>query len=74
MVGCGILIFSYGYIGVLQCCFCVSALEDCVGFGSVATGTDQGWLMYFLLTPDIGRMIKEYEPVSDYGHQDTAEQ
>lgn len=25
MVGRGILIFSYGYIGVLQCCFCVSA-------------------------------------------------
>lgn len=28
------------------------------------------WLMYFMLTPGIGRMVKEYEPVSDYGHQD----
>ena len=28
--------------------------------------------MYFMLTPGIGRMVKEYEPVSDYGHQDAA--
>lgn len=26
--------------------------------------------MYFLLTPDIGTMIKEYEPVGEYGHKD----
>jgi len=50
MVGRGILAFSYGYMGIMQCCFC--------------------WLMYFLLTPDIGTMIKEYEPVAEYGHKE----
>lgn len=112
MVGREILAFSYCYIGVLQCCFCVLALGVCKKCRNNASQSSEclicffvwwqhlgpsdlfvvqcrpylfsgfhkwnnqrlhwGWLMYFMLTPGIGRMVKEYEPVSDYGHQDAA--
>lgn len=57
---------------VLLLCLGCGGLGWIVGGLALLRLADQGWLMYFLLTPDIGRMIKEYEPVSDYGHQDAA--
>ena len=68
-----ILLYSYGYIGVLQSIFCFST-------GTVEDADENmwqrkcrfsaqlvlGWLMYFSATPDIGALVRAQDALKDY--------